>query len=68
MANDWTDAVTKAVEQYVEQNFPKGISVPTGVSEDEAVRAVQDQFRKSGFDCPDETARDLVHEAWARAG
>jgi hypothetical protein len=41
--------------------FPEGVSVPTGVSEDEAVQAVQDQFTVAGFDCPEEQARDLVH-------
>jgi hypothetical protein len=36
------------------------IEVPTGVSEDEAVRAVQRQFRRAGFVCPDDEARWIV--------
>jgi hypothetical protein len=54
------------VEDYINRNFPKGVNVPTGVSEDEAIRAVQQQFRDAGFDCPDKTARGLVHEAHKR--
>jgi hypothetical protein len=57
-----------AVERYVNDKFPKGVSVPTGVSEDEAIRSVQEQFRDAGFGCPQETARGLVQEAWRRAG
>jgi hypothetical protein len=61
--DDWADEVAKAVERHVKENFPEGVSVPTGVSEDEAVRAVQKQFEDAGFGCPDETARDLVRRA-----
>ena len=60
---DWADEVAKAVERHVKEKFPKGVSVPTGVSDDEAVRAVQKQFEDTGFGCPDETARDLVRRA-----
>ena len=38
--DDWADEVANAVERHVKENFPKGISVPAGVSDDEAVRAV----------------------------
>jgi hypothetical protein len=54
------------IQRYVDDNFPKGVSVPTGVSEDEAIRAVQKQFH--GFTCPEATARRIVREAWRRAG
>jgi hypothetical protein len=54
------------VRNYINENFPKGVNVPTGVSDDEAIQAVQQQFRDAGFDCPDETARGLVHEAYKR--
>jgi hypothetical protein len=54
------------VRNYINENFPKGVNVPTGVSEDEAIQAVQQQFRDAGFGCPDETARGLVHEAYKR--
>ena len=53
------------IQRYVDDNFPKGVRVPTGVSEEEAVRSVQEQF--SGFVCPEETARRIVREAWRRA-
>lgn len=52
------------IEDFVNKNFPQGVNVPTGVSEDEAVQAVQEQFGKAGFDCPAETARGIVHHAW----
>lgn len=58
------DDLTTQIEDYVEKNFPKGVSVPTGVSEDEAIQAVKKQFRDAGFDCPDETARGIVQHAW----
>jgi hypothetical protein len=61
--DDWADEVAKAVEQHVHQNFPEGVNVPTGVSDDEAMRAVQKQFQDGGFDCPDDTARDIVRRA-----
>jgi hypothetical protein len=54
------------IQRYVDDNFPKGVSVPTGVSEEEAIRSVQEQF--PGFLCPEETARGIVREAWRRAG
>lgn len=53
------------IQRYVDDNFPKGVRVPTGVSEDEAIRSVQEQF--PGFTCPEEAARRIVHEAWRRA-
>jgi len=58
----------EVIRRHVDENFPKGVSVPTGVSEDEAIRSVQEQFQKAGFGCPEETARRLVQEAWRRAG
>jgi hypothetical protein len=61
------DDLSAQIEAYVQKNFPKGVSVPTGVSEDEATRAVQEQFREAGFDCSDETARGIVRHAWDNA-
>jgi hypothetical protein len=61
------DDLTTQIEDYVNKNFPKGVSVPTGVSEDEAIEAVKRQFRESGFDCPDETARGIVQHALGQA-
>ncbi|MGZ6806901.1 MAG: hypothetical protein ACXVGG_09770 [Mycobacteriaceae bacterium] len=52
--------VVKEIQRRIQEMFPEGVSVPSGVSEDEAVQAVQDQFTVAGFDCPEEQARDLV--------
>jgi hypothetical protein len=57
------DDLAKEIQRKIEGMFPEGVSVPTGVSEDEAVQAVQDQFTVAGFDCPEEQARDLVRQA-----
>jgi hypothetical protein len=63
MADDDIDNLVKQMQNHVEDTFPAGVSVPTGVSDDEAIRAVQDQFRRAGYDCPVETARELVEKA-----
>jgi hypothetical protein len=55
------------IEDYINENFPEGVNVPTGVSEDEAIQAVKQQFSDRGFDCSDETARGLVLHAWGQA-
>jgi hypothetical protein len=55
------------IDQYFEQHFAEVVKVPATVSEDDAIRSVQEQFDDAGFDCSEETARGLVHEAWARA-
>jgi hypothetical protein len=65
--NAVADDLSTQIEDYVKKNFPKGVSVPTGVSEDDAIQAVKKQFRDAGFDCPDETARGIVHHAWGQA-
>ena len=52
--------LVKEIQRKIQEMFPEGVSVPTGVSEDEAVQAVQDQFTVAGFDCPEEQAQDLV--------
>jgi hypothetical protein len=62
--DDWADNVADRIRKHVDENFPKGVSVPTGVSEDEAVRAVQEQFTKAGFGCPEKKAREIVRKAW----
>jgi hypothetical protein len=53
-------------EEYVNKHFPKGVNVPTNGSEDDAIRKVQEQFATAGFQCPESTARQIVHEAWRR--
>jgi hypothetical protein len=66
------------IDQYFEEHFAEGVKVPTNVSEDDAIRSVQEQFDDAirsvqeqfddaGFDCSEQTARGLVHEAWRRA-
>jgi hypothetical protein len=55
------------IEQYFEEHVAAGVQVPINVSEDDAMRSVQEQFDDAGFDCSEETARGLVHEAWRRA-
>ena len=52
------------IEQYFEEYFAVGVKVPANVSEDDAIRSVQEQFDDAGFDCSEETARGLVHEVW----
>lgn len=63
MGEDWGAEVAKAAQKYINENMPAGVSVPTGVGEDEAVSAVQEQFTKAGFGCPEELARDIVRRA-----
>jgi hypothetical protein len=55
------------IEQYFDELIPGGLKVPTTVSEEDATRAVQEQFDDAGFDCSEETARALVRDAWRRA-
>lgn len=55
------------IERYIEKHFPDSVHVQTGVSEDEAIRSVQDQFDDAGFECSEETARGLVQKAWRGA-
>jgi hypothetical protein len=55
------------IEQYFEEHFAGGVKVSTNVSEDDAIRSVQEQFDDAGSDCSEETARGLVHEVWCRA-
>jgi hypothetical protein len=57
------DDLAEEIWQKIQARFPEGVSVPLGVSEDEAVRAVQDQFREAGLDCSDEAAREIVGHA-----
>jgi hypothetical protein len=60
------DIQRQAQDLIDDQLQQQGIVVPTGVSEDEAVQMVQEQFSESGFECPDDQAREIVREAWAQ--
>jgi hypothetical protein len=57
------DDLAAEIRQKIQTRFPNGLSVPLGVSEDEAVRAVQDQLREAGLDCSDDAAREIVGQA-----
>ena len=60
------DIQRQAQDHLIDQLHQQGIVVPTGVSEDEAVQMVQEQFSEAGFECPDDQAREIVREAWAQ--
>ena len=60
------DIQRQAQDHLIDQLQQQGIVVPTGVSEDEAVQMVQEQFSEAGFECPDDQAREIVREAWAQ--
>jgi hypothetical protein len=60
-------SVDHLIEQYFEEHFSAGVQVPADISEDDAIRVVQEQFDDAGFDCSEETARGIVHEAWGQA-
>ena len=55
------------LKRHIYRTFPEGVSVPQGVTEDEAIRAVQQQFTDAGYDMPADSARDIVHRAWDQA-
>lgn len=56
----WIDEIEQQIERYLEDNFPDGLHIPAEVSEDEKVQAVQEQLSDAGFNCPDDTAREIV--------
>jgi hypothetical protein len=60
------DLRKRAEEQ--ESELPEGVDVPLSGSEDEAMRAVQQQFKDAGTECTDDEARKLVHAAWEKYG
>jgi len=55
------------IERYIEEHFSESVNVPTDISEDEAIRFVQEQFDDAGFECSEGTARGLVQKAWRGA-
>ena len=60
------DDLHKRAEEQ-ESDLPEKVDVPLGVSEDEAMRAVQQQFEDAGTECTDDEARKLVHAAWEKS-
>lgn len=58
----------KIVREYVAENMPTELKVPTGVSKSEAIRQVKQQFSDAGaFDCSDGLAHKIVDNAWSKA-
>ena len=67
VAPEVIDDLHKRAEEQ-ESELPAGVDVPLRGSEDEAVRAVQQQFKDAGTECTDDEARKLVHAAWEKYG
>ena len=61
------DDLHKRAEEQ-ESELPERADVPLNVSEEEAMRAVKQQFKDAGTECTDDEARKLVHAAWEKAG
>jgi len=71
MAEDEVPEVVDDLRQRAEEEdseLPEGVDVPLVGSEDEAMRAVQQQFKDAGSECTDDEARKLVHAAWEKYG
>lgn len=64
--DDVLEDIRRQAEDLTDQLQQQGIVVPTGVSEDEAVQMVQEQFSEAGFECSDDQAREIVREASAQ--
>ena len=60
------DNIVNSIKSTWTTTSPKRVSVPTPeeATEDEAIRSVQKQFETAGFDCPEDTARELVQAAY----
>jgi hypothetical protein len=71
MAEDEVPEVVDDLRKRAEEQdseLPEGVDVPLRGSEDEAMRAVQQQFKDAGTECTDDEARKLVHAAWEKYG
>jgi hypothetical protein len=55
--DDWAEQVSRQIQRHIHEDFPTGVNVPTGVTEDAAVLAVQRQFQESGFSAEPVLAR-----------
>ena len=60
------DDLHKRAEEQ-ESDLPKAVDVPLRGSEEDAMRAVQQQFKDAGTECTDDEARKLVHAAWEKS-
>ena len=67
VAPEVIDDLHKRAEEQ-ESELPEAVDVPLRGSEDEAMRAVQQQFKDAGTECTDDEARKLVHAAWKKYG
>jgi hypothetical protein len=58
--------IFKGIKKHVEDNFPKGVPVPSSDEAEgvDAIRLVQKQFKEAGFECPRDTAREVVRHEW----
>lgn len=63
------DSIIQQIADYVDKNAPHSIAVlePGETSENEAIRDVQKQYADAGFDCDENTAREIVQTAWEQA-
>ncbi|WNG89733.1 hypothetical protein C6A87_011595 [Mycobacterium sp. ITM-2016-00317] len=55
----------RKIEQQVHEQLGDGLQVPTGGSEDDAVRSVEDQLRKAGLTPNTAEIRRIVRDARA---
>jgi hypothetical protein len=63
-----TDFVVDGLRRHIFRTFPEDVSVVQGVTEDEGIRAVQQQFTDIGHEIPADSARNIVRRAWGDAG
>jgi hypothetical protein len=61
------EVLADGLRRHIYQTFPEGVSVPQGVTEDEAICAVQQQFTDAGYEMSTDSARNIVHRAWDQA-
>jgi hypothetical protein len=64
--DDVVEDLRRQADAQIEQLEQRGIVVPTGVDEDEAMHSVQQQLADAGFDSDAYDARHIVREARRR--
>jgi hypothetical protein len=63
---DVIDDLNKRAEED-DAELPEDVEVPLNVSDDEAVKAVKQQFKDAGTECTDDEALELVKAARKKA-
>lgn len=63
---DVIDDLNKRADED-DTELPEDVEVPLNVSDDEAVKAVQQQFKDAGTECTDDEALELVKAARKKA-